>query len=120
LVQRDRLASAGRTDLAVKVEWVAKTKGPSAGFDIASFRENGDELFIEVKTTVGPIGTPFYISSAEVLFGTKNPDRYEIHRVFDVRQAPEYYVLRGDPTISCELKPSTFHARPASRPDVAP
>ena len=50
--EQQRLARAGRADLARKVEWIADTCGDGVGFDVLSFDEaTDDEQFLEVKTT---------------------------------------------------------------------
>lgn len=65
-METKRLKMAGRQDLADKVEWTSKQFGDGAGYDIASFADDGTAIFIEVKTTKGPITTPFYISNNEL------------------------------------------------------
>ena len=53
--ERNRLTEVGRLDLAERVEHVSQTRGDGLGYDVLSFDdENGDELFIEVKTTNRP------------------------------------------------------------------
>jgi Domain of unknown function (DUF3883) len=51
--------------LASKVKWVAQEDGDGAGYDILSFSPNGQERFLEVKTTVGHQRTPFFLSRNE-------------------------------------------------------
>ena len=62
------LTAADRLDLAKKVEWTSQEKGDGTGYDIKSFRLDGSEKFIEVKTTNGSKRTPFYISDNELEF----------------------------------------------------
>ena len=40
-LERRRLLSHGRDDLAKKVEWVSDTSGDGLGFDVLSFDESG-------------------------------------------------------------------------------
>jgi hypothetical protein len=81
--ERTELIKAGRRDLAEKVEMVCRTIGDSAGFDIRSFdRDTYHELHIEVKTTSGPLTTPFFMSAAEVQYARTCPKRYLIYRVY--------------------------------------
>jgi hypothetical protein len=42
-IERKQLLSAGRTDLAAKVRWVAAEDGDGAGFDVLSFDPAGRE-----------------------------------------------------------------------------
>jgi hypothetical protein len=37
--------------LADQIDWVASRLGDGLGYDIVSFDGNGDELYLEVKTT---------------------------------------------------------------------
>jgi len=56
----------GRADLADRVAHVSEAEGDGAGFDIHSFTATGESKFIEVKTTLGPAETAFYMSSKRV------------------------------------------------------
>ncbi len=64
-LERSRLEAAGQPELAEKVAWVSKEVGDGLGYDIESFEEDGHQIFIEVKTTKGPIDTPFYLTENE-------------------------------------------------------
>ncbi len=54
------------------------------GYDIKSFNQDKEEIYIEVKTTVGSIGTPFFISDNELQF-LKDNARAIIYRVFNFK-----------------------------------
>ncbi|PND54720.1 hypothetical protein CRM90_26505 [Mycobacterium sp. ENV421] len=59
-----------------------------APFDILSIDQDGSQIFIEVKSTVGSDPSdPFYISGAELLEASFHRNRYYIHRVTDVNTA---------------------------------
>lgn len=65
--------------------WVSK-KSDKYGFDIQSYRKNGDlieKIYIEVKTTSGSLKQAFFVSENEyrksLLLGTK----YYVYRVYD-------------------------------------
>src|ERR1700735_5095932 len=60
--ERERLLLARKGELAQKVTWVSNYQGDGLGYDIVSFTEAGAEIHIEVRTTKGSIGTPFFIS----------------------------------------------------------
>jgi hypothetical protein len=88
-VERRRLASFGRDDLAAKVEWVAVTCGDGVGFDVLSFDENDDsERYIEVKTTGLGKHFPFYVTATEVRCSEDCPERFRLYRVFDFARRP--------------------------------
>lgn len=61
-------------DLSQRIEHVSQTKGDGLGYDILSFDSQGNEIFIEVKTTTQGKNTPFYMTSNEVNFANKHPD----------------------------------------------
>lgn len=64
--ERERLERAGKPRLARSVRHVAEHEGDGAGYDVLSFDVNGQEKFIEVKTTVsGPVA-PFHVSRNEL------------------------------------------------------
>lgn len=78
----EKLILLNRNDLAERVYHVSKAEGDGKGYDITSFNEQGEEIYIEVKTTTGSIYTQFFLSANElnVLDKTAN---YSIYRVFD-------------------------------------
>jgi len=53
------------------------------GFDVLSFDENGQEKFIEVKTTTGNEYSAFYLSENEMDFMRLHPNQYCIYRVYN-------------------------------------
>lgn len=62
-------------------------KDPRNGYDILSYTEDGVPIYIEVKSTLGDLYTPFYITANE----KKTAERirgeggmYQIHRVYNV------------------------------------
>ena len=81
--EKTSLISAGRQDLADRLVHIAKVEGDGAGYDIRSFTPEGEEKFIEVKTTKAGASTPFYVSLHEVQFAADHTDKYYLYRVFD-------------------------------------
>ena len=77
------------------MEWVAQ-KDDSKGYDILSFDEEGNELFIEVKTTNGGAQTPFYLSALEMAVSGNNASKYRLYRVYDFLKAPKLRVIIGN------------------------
>lgn len=110
--ERERLRAAGRNALASKVEHVALTRGDGLGFDVLSFDDDGDERFIEVKTTSFSALTPFYLTSSELEFSGENVDAYHLYRVYAFRNDPRLFALSGDLSVRCSLTPSQFVAVP--------
>lgn len=112
--ERDRLVSAGRPDLAARVVWVADQAGDGDGYDIRSYSENGDVLYIEVKTTIGGIETPFFLTGNEIGVSQELNEQYRLYRLFDFAKFPKLYILRGSLTSSCALTPAAYSALPVA------
>lgn len=109
--EKARLIRAGKESLADRIEQVSVTQGPSAGFDVLSFEENGSDRYIEAKTTKNGKNTPFYVTPNELRFSQKNTKRYHLYRVFKYREDPKVFALQGDLEKLCDLKPSEYMAR---------
>jgi len=110
-VEKQRLVSHRRDDLARRVEWLSSTQGDGLGFDILSFNHDDDsERHVEVKTT--PLGKffPFYVTATEVLTSERDADHYHLYRVFSFSNAPKLYVLRGALSSVCTLDPVQYKA----------
>ncbi len=109
-LEKQRLTEAGREDLAARVEWVSQTRGPSTGYDVASFDIGGQEIQIEVKTTNGTSTTPFLVSINEVLISKALSRTYRVYRVFHFSSRRQIFVLRGALKRTCRLIPQSFRA----------
>ena len=109
-LERWRLASAGLDQLAAKVIHVAQEIGDGPGFDVLSFRPNGAERYIEVKTTSFGRDTPFFVTQRELEVSVRSHDRYSLFRVFDFRRQPRIFELPGKIADHCWLHPQTFRA----------
>lgn len=60
---------------------------PKNGFDILSYTENGEKIYIEVKTTTDHENTPFYMSDHERAVAENllsSGANYQIHRIYDI------------------------------------
>lgn len=110
-VEKIRLQALNRADLAERVEWVTRVKGDGLGYDIQSWDENGNKLFIEVKTTNQGKYFPFLVSVNEIEISKKLSDSFRIYRVFNYSSQPQLYILSGPITKACNLCPITFKAR---------
>jgi hypothetical protein len=111
--ERKRLTAAGKPELAQQIEHVSFEVGDGAGYDIKSFEVDGSDLFIEVKTTTGIAGSPFYISANEVAFSAHAAQAFVIYRLasFDEKaNSAVFYQLRGPVELSHKLVPTTFRA----------
>lgn len=105
-----RLAHIGKRDLAERVEHVSQTKGDGLGYDILSFDANGRERFIEVKTTAFGKDTPFFLSKNELHFSRDAGTDFTLCRLFEFRQTPKLFSLKGALDQHCDLDPVTYRA----------
>ena len=108
----DRLA-----DLGVKkdVEHVALTKGDGLGYDIQSYDDKGNELFIEVKTTTVNKVDGFYLTPKELEVCKDNKENYRLYRVYNLNMNDGTYnveVYTGEELLSMfDFEPVSFIAK---------
>jgi hypothetical protein len=110
-IERERLRRAGRADLARQVEWTSKEIGDGTGYDITSYRTDGEPRLLEVKTTNLHRRFPFVVTRNEVAVSEERHRSYELVRVFDFSHDPRFFVLPGALSKTLELEPKTFTAR---------
>lgn len=98
-LERKRLLDHGQDPEAVR--HVAREDGDGLGYDIKSLNRCGEVTHIEVKTTTGPLTTPFFLTPTELRFSQEHPEHYPLYRVheFDeARNAGSIFKLEGDLT----------------------
>jgi len=113
-IERDKLVSAGRDDLVEKVVHVSVDEGDVAGYDIRSFDRNGEEIFIEVKTTTEGIETPFFVSANQLNVSIRYPEKYVLYRVFDYdvsKHSGSVYEAKGRLDKNFHLSPQEYRAK---------
>ena len=81
--EKNKLIKLGRDDLANQVEHVSEIQGDGTGYDIRSFDEAGDEIYIEVKTTTAPRNKPFNISWVEIERSKIEANKYYLYRIYN-------------------------------------
>jgi len=109
--EEKRLSYSGHADLAGKIEWVSSTRGDGLGYDIQSYGEDGQGLFIEVKTTNQGLYFPFLASAKEVDMSENLSDCYSVYRVFNFSKNPKLFILPGSISAMGELHPTTYEVR---------
>ena len=67
------------------------------GYDIKSFNEDGEEIFIEVKSTVSKGKDYFEISDNELLAAKSLEDSYFIYQVTDALANPKISSIVRNP-----------------------
>ena len=110
-VEEQRLQNAGRADLASRVHWTSKEDGDGFGYDIRSFDIEGNERFLEVKTTKLGKGHPFFLTDSEVRASRELGPQYRLVRVYNFAQNPKIYVLDGPVDHHLTLYPTEYRVR---------
>jgi hypothetical protein len=108
--EQQRLRAADRRDLARKVEWTSEIRGDGAGYDICSFKLDGSERLIEVKTTNGPAKTPFFLSENELAFSKERSDAFRLMRLYSFVDRPSAFELKAPLTERLALSPASYRA----------
>ena len=115
-LERRRLLSQGRDDLAKKVEWISDSAGDGVGYDVLSFDEADDsERFVEVKTTTQGKYFPFFVTANEVRCSEATARQYHLYRLFRFSHGPRLYVLHGALSDLCRLEPVSYRATVAGK-----
>ncbi|MDE2759621.1 MAG: DUF3883 domain-containing protein [Paracoccaceae bacterium] len=110
LAEKYRLSQDGKDQLADRVRWVSKEDGDGAGYDILSFTLEGEERWLEVKTTIGSIRAGFWITQNELAVSNENPDIYRLVRLFDFRRKPGAFKLKPPLRDHVNLHPTQYYA----------
>jgi len=69
-----------------------RVDGDGYGYDLISYDENGEEIFIEVKGTFHSCSNVFYLTANEILAAKKYPDKWFLYRVYKKRN--EYPIVK--------------------------
>lgn len=72
---------------------------PQNGYDILSYTEDGVPIHIEVKSTLGDLHTPFYITANEKETSKRIRNEggiYQIHRVYNIGNGIDVFVYEND------------------------
>jgi hypothetical protein len=108
--EHQRLVDAGRPELLQRLDWVSDRLGDGAGYDILSYEAPGEPRYIEVKTTNGAHASSFVISRNELDFSREAGDAFFLYRLFQFRQSPSLYMLRGDVSKQLHIEPIDYRA----------
>jgi len=96
--EKNKLNKLGMDDLADLVENVSKTQGDGIGYDIKSYDEKGNEIFIEVKTTTESRKKPFNVSLVELERSKVDSSKYFLYRVYNFnlkKLSGTIYIIKG-------------------------
>ena len=84
IVLNEEIEKLKKAGIMKRPEYVADTIGDGLGYDILSYDETGEPIYIEVKTTTGSAPDGFFMSSREVEESVERGDRYRIYRVYNL------------------------------------
>ena len=89
---------------------VSRDKGDGLGFDILSYDAEGNEMYIEVKTTLGTEDSSFFISANELEKSKLYAENYYLYRVyeFDMKNVQGKYSVRKGSLEDLCLVPQTY------------
>jgi len=106
--ETEYLIKRGLAELASKVRHIAHLEGDGAGYDVLSFDENGNEKYIEVKTTRGSIENDYFLSANEVAFSEANQGKYYLYRVCEYSEkSAKFFIHKGSLKLLF-LKPTEY------------
>ena len=108
--ERAALRTAGRDDLARKVRWLSEEEGDGAGYDIASFPQDGLPRLIEVKTTNGWECTPFHITRNELAVAEERRAEWRLFRLWNFAREPKAFELHPPLDAHVSLTATAFQA----------
>lgn len=108
--EHQRLKNVGLVELVQRLDWVSDRLGDGAGYDILSYDAPSTPRYIEVKTTNGAHASSFIISRNELNFSQEAGDAFFLYRLFQFRDAPALYMLRGDVSKQLLLEPIDYRA----------
>lgn len=87
--EKKKLRNVGLVELAKQIEHTSQEVGDNEGYDIKSFTEQGELLYIEVKSTEQDHDGGFYISQNEITVANKMQQQkknYRIYRLYNINK----------------------------------
>lgn len=109
LNEKKRLLNLGITKDPIQVS----DENDGLGYDIISFDKNGNEIYIEVKTTTGGQNSAFDISNNEVEVSKKKGESFFIYRLYNLDKklkSANLYKINGSVSNHFDLLPTGFKA----------
>ena len=94
--EKEKLKKINLNNLSEKVRWHAELN-EKPGYDITSFDDKGDEIFIEVKSSSGKTINDVDLTKNEIMsmFNKKTKEKFYIYLVTNALTNPEIEVIRN-------------------------
>lgn len=101
-----------------RVVHVAAQVGDGLGHDVLSVGDDGERLYIEVKTTRGRPSTPWYMTKAEMRFASDQRGSYALYRLYGANPeagSARFFILTelGDDIVAAEPISFQVSVRPS-------
>ncbi len=109
-IENEKLKSLKLTGV-VDDDLYAVKKLDGEGYDILSYDSNGNELYIEVKTTKRSRNEPFFLSANEKAFLELNKESYVIYRLYEynsIKSSSKLFKISGRDFQNYTLKPTNY------------
>lgn len=103
-----KLTTAGKPNLADRVEWISQSRGDGFGFDILSCNMDGTDKYVEVKTTKLSKEAPFFFTLNELQFSLEHSENYNLYRLFSFDQRARMFIKKGDLRTICRSIPIIY------------
>ena len=94
--EKEKFRKINLNNLSEKVRWHAELN-EKPGYDITSFDDNGDEIFIEVKSSSGKTINDVDLTKNEIMsmFNKKTKEKFYIYLVTNALTKPEIEVIKN-------------------------
>ena len=106
-VRYERWRLREHPELLKKLRHVSK-EDDTLGYDIESFELDGTPRYVEVKGTLGPMETRFFLSATELACAETNGERYVVLRVSQLAHDPKCCEVRYPFDGKLDLTPATY------------
>lgn len=94
LIINDETTKLNNLGIEMRVEHSSLEIGDGLGYDIKSYGDDREEIYIEVKTTASNIVDGFHLTKREKEFAATKPSKYFIYRVYDLDKNKGTYKVR--------------------------
>ena len=111
--EKIKLNELNKSHLIAKIKHISKEEGDGTGYDIESVDEEGNKIYIEVKTSKGGEKTPFYISKRELERSQMEKESYYLYRIYNFNvetDTAELLIIKGELTNLCTY-PTEFQVK---------
>ncbi|MEZ4776308.1 MAG: DUF3883 domain-containing protein [Bacteroidia bacterium] len=123
LNEKNKLIELEMYEYLLKLEHVSKTKGDGLGYDIISFDEEENQIFIEVKATTNNLLSDIFFTSNELRQMDELGEYYYLYRVYGLdleSKTCEIEIFKGADTVKEYFEFYTESVRAKIKKDKKP